>query len=64
MKAVLDARIKEPKDWHWKILAKVRQLHSRSRPRNRRRVEVDKADIAGNSRLVPQRHHLHGRNVQ
>jgi len=61
-RAVLDARIKELKDWRGKTLARVREIIHEA-TRNRRRVEVGQADIAGRSHLFLRRHRLHWRNV-
>src|SRR5215470_9722343 len=38
--------------------------HTRGRSGNRRRVEMGQAVIAGDSRFLPRRHGLHGRDLQ
>ena len=61
--ALIDKKIKELGDWRGKTLAKVREIIHEADPEI---VEEWKwsSCIAGDSRLVPRRHRLHGRDLQ
>ena len=67
--AFVDEKIKELGDWRGKTLAKVRTIIHAADPeivilRSGKNGSGYQTDIAGDSRLVPRRRRLHGRDVQ
>jgi len=61
--AFIDNKIKELGDWRGKTLARVREIVHEADPGIVEEWKWAKPEVAGDSRLVPQRHRMYGRDV-